>query len=224
MPLSDSALHTLEERFPAFARLSSALRRRIAAEAQYYAHPAGKVVFDEHTPCRGLPLILAGSLRVFQRGANGREVELYRVKAGESCMLSLACLLGEVSYTATAVAEAPLEMVRLPPEAFAVLLDESPEFRRHVFAEFGARLGALLQLVEAVVFRQLDQRLAARLLARGGEPLKVTHQMLADELGSVREIVSRLLRSFEERGWIELARERIVIRDRAALARLAGDD
>src|SRR5574337_1744757 len=142
MPLSDSALHTLEERFPPFARLPPALQRRVAAEAQYYAHPAGKVVFDEHAPCRGLPLILEGSLRVFQRGANGREVELYRVKRGESCMLSLSCLLGEVSYTATAVAEGALEMVQLPPKTFTALLDESPEFRRHVFAAFGARLGA----------------------------------------------------------------------------------
>ncbi|MGH8312661.1 MAG: helix-turn-helix domain-containing protein [Gammaproteobacteria bacterium] len=74
-----------------------------------------------------------------------------------------------------------------------------------------------------MIFRRLDQRLVARLLARSGEPLKVTHQMLADELGSVREIVSRLLRSFEERGWIELGREHILIRDRAALARLARD-
>ncbi|MBU6420544.1 MAG: Crp/Fnr family transcriptional regulator [Gammaproteobacteria bacterium] len=222
MPLSDSALHTLEERFPTFARLPPALQRRVAAEAQYYAHPAGKVVFDEHAPCRGLPLILDGSLRVFQRGANGREVELYRVKRGESCLLSASCLLGKISYTATALAEQPLVMVLLPPATFLALLDESPEFRHYVFGEFGERLGTLMQVVEAVVFQRLDQRLAARLLARGEDALQVTHQALADELGSVREIVSRLLRSFEGRHWIELGRERIVIRDRAALARLAG--
>lgn len=221
MPLSDSALQTLEERFPALARLPPALMRRVLAEALYYAYPAGKIVFDEHAPCRGLPLILEGSLRVFQRGANGREVELYRVKGGESCLLSVSCLLGHISYTATALAEAPLVMVLLPPAAFLALLDGSPEFRHYLFAEFGGRLATVMQVVEAVVFQRLDQRLAARLLSRGDQQLRLTHQALADELGSVREIVSRLLSSFEERGWIRLGRGRILICDRAALQRLA---
>ena len=212
---------TVGERFPIFAHLPPALIRRVAAEAEYRGIPAGKVVFDGHAPCRGLPLILEGSLRVFQRGANGREVELYRVKSGESCLLSIACLLGTINYTATAVAEGPLVLVLLPPATFWVLLDESPEFRHYLFAEFGGRVGALLQVVEAVVFQRLDQRLAARLLARGDEQLRLTHQALADELGSVREIISRLLSSFEDRGWIRLGRGRILIRDRAALQRLA---
>lgn len=222
MPLNETTYRRLQQRFPVFTELPDALAARVLAEGEYRSASAGSAVFDEHLPCGGLPLILEGRLRVFQRGSNGREVELYRVRGGESCMLSLSCLLGEVSYTATAVAEGPLEMVRLPPATFAALLDGSPAFRRHMFAAFGARLGALLEVVEAVVFRRLDQRLAARLIARSDDRLEVTHQMLADELGSVREIVSRLLRSFEERGWIELGRERIVIRDRAALAGLAG--
>lgn len=221
MPLSNSAIFTLGERFPVFARLPQNLALRIASEAEYRRVPAGKVVFDEHAPCRGLPLILGGSLRVYQRGANGREIELYRVKGGESCLLSVSCLLGKTSYTATALAEEPLAMVLLPPATFFVLLDESPQFRHCMFAEFGGRLGALMQVVEAVVFQRLDQRLAARLLSRGGEQLRLTHQTLADELGSVREIVTRLLSTFEDRGWIELGRGRVVIRDREALEHLA---
>ena len=221
MPLPDSTLRTLEAQFPAFAHLPQTLARRVAAEAEYRDVPAGNIVFDEHAPCRGLPLILEGSLRVFQRGANGREIELYRVKGGESCLLSVSCLLGKISYTATALAEEPLAMVLLPPATFLALLDESPPFRHYLVAEFGGRLGALMQVVEAVVFQRLDQRLAARLLSRGDQQLRLTHQALADELGSVREIVSRLLNSFEDRGWIGLGRGRIVIRDRAALARIA---
>jgi CRP/FNR family transcriptional regulator len=221
MPLSEAKFTRLREGFPIFAHLPEALSRRVAEESQYLKLPAGAVAFDEHAPCRGLPLVLTGDLRVFQRGANGREVELYRVLGGDSCLMSVSCLLGEVRYSATAVAAAPLEMVLLPPPTFGVLLAQSSEFRHYMFASFGERLGALMQVVEAVVFQRLDQRLAARLLSRGDKQLRITHQALADELGSVREIVSRLLSSFEDRGWIELGRGRIVIRDRAALQRLA---
>ncbi|MGH8279765.1 MAG: Crp/Fnr family transcriptional regulator [Gammaproteobacteria bacterium] len=221
--LSESVHVRLNKRFPAFAGLAPTLAARVAAEATYRELRAGAVAFDEHAPCGGLPLVLTGDLRVFQRGANGREVELYRVLGGQSCLMSVACLLGDVRYAASAVAAAPLAMVLLPPHTFHVLLDQSPEFRRYLFASFAARLGALMTVVEAVVFQRLDQRLAARLLARGADAFMVTHQRLADELGSVREIVTRLLRSFAERGWIELSRGRIVIHDRDALARLAGD-
>jgi CRP/FNR family transcriptional regulator len=111
----------------------------------------------------------------------------------------------------------------LPPPEFNALVAEDETFRRHVFALFGDRLAALMQVVEAVAYQKLDQRLAALLVRRdadGGE-IHATHQALADELGSVREIVSRLLRSFEDRGWVDLGRERIRLVDRAALAQLA---
>lgn len=222
MPLSESIQAKLREHFPQLARLPAALWQRIVNEGEYREVPGGSVVFDEHAPCRGLPLILTGDLRVLQRGANGREVVLYDAQQGESCLLSASCLIGAIRYTATAVAKEPLEMVLLPATTFTALLDASPEFRRYLFAGFGARLGVLMQVVEAVVFQRLDQRLATRLLARGAQHVDATHQALADELGSVREIVTRMLRSFEEHGWVELGRERIVIRNRDALAKLAG--
>lgn len=222
--LSEATHHKFKQCFPAFASLPPELDARVAAEALYRELPAGAVAFDEHAPCRGLPLVLNGDLRVFQSGTNGREVELYRVLGGESCLMSVSCLLGQARYAATAVAAAALEMVLLPPRTFNALLDQSPEFRHYMFASFGERLAELMTVVEAVVFQRLDQRLAARLLARGDDSLTVTHQALADELGSVREIVTRLLRSFAERGWIELGRGRIVIRDRTALARMAAPE
>lgn len=216
MAIPEPARLKLFERFPLFRRLPEAL-----ADAAYRTVRAGTVLFDEHTPCSGFPLILDGVLRVFQRSVNGREVQLYRVKAGESCLLTSSCLLGGFDYTATGIADTPMEIVILPAAAFSALLGASAEFRAYVFGEFGDRLGALTQMVEAVVFKRLDQRLAQRLLSDGGECLELTHQALADEIGSVREIISRLLHTFEDRGWVELGRERITIRDRAALARIA---
>jgi CRP/FNR family transcriptional regulator len=164
--------------------------------------------------------VLAGTIKVLQRYPNGREMPLYRVRQGESCLLSGSCLLGHTDYTATGVAATDVELLVLPAADFEALLSSDPAFRRHVFGMFGERLAALLAVVEAIAYQKLDQRLAALLLAQGGE-ITATHQALADELGSVREIVTRLLRSFEDRGWVALARQRIRVTDRAALQALA---
>jgi CRP/FNR family transcriptional regulator len=211
------ALRTL---FPALAQAAPATLERIAERAIHRRVRAGTVLFDAHTPCAGFPLVLSGTIRVLQRYPNGREMPLYRVHPGESCLLSGSCLLGHTDYEATGVADTDVELFVIPAADFEALVASDPAFRRHVFALFGERLATLFGLVEAIAYQKLDQRLAALLLARGSE-VSVTHQELADELGSVREIVSRLLRSFEDKGWVSLARQRITITDREALGALA---
>jgi CRP/FNR family transcriptional regulator len=208
--------------FPTLAQAPRATLERIAREGTYRKAPAGSTMFDEHSPCGGFPLVLSGSIRVLQRYPNGRELQLYRVKPGESCLLSGSCLLGNTDYAASGVAETDVELVVLPPTSFQSLIAEDESFRRHVFEVFGERLAALMQVVEAIAYQKLDQRLAALLVAKGTDgEIHMTHQALADDLGSVREIVSRLLRSFEDRGWVDLGRERVTIVDRGALAELA---
>lgn len=210
--------------FPELAAASPATPERIAERATYRKVPPGTTMFSERAPCTGFPLVLSGSVRVAQQYPNGRELQLYRVKAGESCLLSGSCLLGNSNYPATGTTETDVELLVLPPEAFRALIAEDETFRSYVFGLFGERLATLMQLVEAITYQKLDQRLAALLVERtkdGEETIHTTHQGLADELGSVREIVSRLLRSFEDRGWVELGRERVVVRDGAALAALA---
>ena len=182
--------------------------------------PAGTTLFDTHTPCGGFPLVLSGTVKVMQRYPNGREMPLYRVKAGESCLLSGSCLLGHTDYTASGIAETDVELLIVPPPEFHALVASDEAFRNHVFSLFGERLATLFALVEAIAYQKLDQRLAALLLAKA-DPVQTTHQALADELGSVREIVSRLLRSFEDKGWVDVARERISILDRDALKTLS---
>jgi len=207
--------------FPALAAAPKATLERIAKAGVYRRAAAGTLMFSQHSPCTGFPLVLAGSIRVLQRYPNGRELQLYRVNAGESCLLSGSCLLGHTDYDATGVAATDVELLVLPPAEFNALVAEDETFRRHVFSLFGERLAAVLQIVEAVAYQKLDQRLAALLASKPDRELHATHQAIADELGSVREIVSRLLRNFEDRGWVELGRERINILDRQALAALA---
>ena len=129
------------------------------------------------------------------------------------------CLLGHSDYSAHGVAEEDVTLLSVPPGLFNELMLEFEPFRRFIFAMYSDRLAEVMELVEEVAFRRLDERLAQLLIHRG-PVVDATHQKLADELGSVREIVSRLLRSFEDRGWVKLERERITVLDPKALATL----
>ena len=209
----------LLERFPAFAGLAPARLARLLADAQLLRVPAGVVLFDAKQPCRGFPLVLQGAVRVTMSAPSGREILLYRVDPGQGCILSGGCLLGHSDYAARGVAEEDVTLLSLPPAEFSALLLEHEPFRRFVFGMYGERLAEVMTLVEEVAFRRLDERLA-QLLVHRGPVIEATHQSLADELGSVREIVSRLLRSFETRGWVKLERERITLKDPKSLAAL----
>lgn len=195
---------------------------RLRREAQLMRVPAGTRLFDERVRCSAFPLVLDGAIRVSKISAQGREIVLYRVTPGESCVLSSGCLLGHVDYAATGIAETAVTLIAVPLSLYDRLLAGHEPFRRHVFELFAARLADLTLLVEEVAFRRLDQRLAALLLARG-PLLHATHQAVADELGSVREMVSRLLGSFAERGLVRLGREQIEVTDVPGLRQLAGD-
>lgn len=195
------------------------LPQQAGLPAQTIAVPAGTVLFEESAPCRGFPLVLSGEIRVGRGTPGGRSIELYRVGPGEMCVVSAAALFGRAPMPAHGVAATPVELVLLSRETIdAWCADEA--FRRHVFATFADRLADVIGLAEAVAFQRLDQRLAAALLGRGAV-IAQTHQAIAEELGTVREIVTRLLRRFERAGWVALSRERIELRDAAALRRVA---
>ncbi|MFY9317054.1 MAG: Crp/Fnr family transcriptional regulator [Burkholderiales bacterium] len=206
-------------RFPLFAELPQPRLDAMLDEAQLLRAPAGDTLFDANQPCRGFPLVLDGSVRVTKTAPNGREILLYRVEPGQSCILSGGCLLGHSDYSASGIAETDVELLSIPPAPFNELMLQFEPFRRYVFGMYGERLSEVMELVEEVAFRQLDTRLA-QLLIRRGPVIEGTHQGLADELGSVREIVSRLLRSFEQRGWVRLERERITVLAPKALSAL----
>ena len=195
-------------------------RNKLLDTASLAHIPAGTVFFDESQLCQGFPMLLSGNIRVINASPNGRELQLYRVKPGESCILTSSCLLGHSCYHARGIAEQDLEIVLLSASAFHNLIVTQDSFRDYVFNLFSERLTDLMQLVSAVAFQKLDQRLAS-LLSSKSSPVYITHQSLADELGSVREIVSRLLKGFADQGWIKLGREQIDILDAAALKKFS---
>ena len=201
------------------AALPVALQGRVRQNLQVVSLDSGTTVFDEQRPCLGFPFVLNGAIRVAKRSAGGRELPLYRVVAGESCIITSSCLLGRADYNAWGVTQGATTLALLPRQLFDELLAE-PAFRNFVFSLFAERMAELMQLVEEVAFRKLDQRLAALLLGKG-RLVHATHQQLADELGSVREMVSRLLKGFAELGLVRLGREQVEVIDPAGLRRVA---
>ena len=215
-PLSDR----LASLYPVLGEIGAAERETVlASEAQLARVPAGALLFEEGAPCQGFPMLLSGSVRVARGSPGGRTLELYRVTPGELCVVSTSCLFGHHPLTAHGQSTEATELVLLSPAGFARWAAFEP-FRSFVFGIFADRLADLMALAEAVAFQRLDQRLAAALLGHGST-VHSTHQALADELGTVREIVTRLLKRFEQAGWVALGRERIEVLGAAALRALA---
>jgi CRP/FNR family transcriptional regulator len=212
-------MERLTSHYPLLKELSTGLQQRIHTSVQIVEVPSGTELFDEQQPCQGFPFIIEGAIRVVKAAANGRELPLYRVLPGESCIITSSCLLGHVNYNVRGTAEGATTLALLPREFFNELLGE-PLFRNFVFGLFSERMAELMQLVEEVAFHKLDQRLAGLLLGKG-RLVNATHQQLADELGSVREIISRLLKGFSEQSLVRLGREQIEILDPVRLRNLA---
>lgn len=188
--------------------------------------PRGAEVFAPGQNADALLILLSGTLRVEQLAQSGREIVLYRVHGGESCILTAACLLAEVSYAATGIAETDLDLLSVPRAAFDDLMARSPEFRGVIFQAYSRRITDLMQVVEEVAFRRIDIRLAERLTDLADDSVRVvaTQQRIANELGTAREVVSRQLGEFQRRGWVEIGRGSVRLLDRDALGKLAQSD
>ena len=205
--------------YPALANVSPTLAA-LGPEAQSMTVPHHTELFSEGQPCQGFPLVLRGEVRVARRAADGRHLELYRVVPGELCLVSSASLFRSQALSAHGVSTKESELIMISPATFAQWLN-TPAFRNLVMGLFAERMADLTSLIDAVAFQRLDQRLANALLGRG-QDLHLSHQTLADELGTVREMVTRLLRRFEREGWLRLGREHIHILNSQALRALAG--
>lgn len=206
-PIDTAAFQTL---YPALSSRNDLLDRLQPVQV-----PAGTCLFRERDGCQGFPMVLGGEVRVSRGGANGRELELYRVLPGEICLVSTASLFAGQPLTARGVTAGDTRIAMLSPGDFRKALDHT-DFRDFVLGLFALRMADLTALIEAVAFQRLDSRLASTLLGHG-QQVRLTHQALADELGTVREIITRLLQRFERDGLVELSRECITIRDSAGL-------
>jgi CRP/FNR family transcriptional regulator len=216
----------LLHRFEAFGHLDEAMKERLRVSAVPLHLKRGQVAFDEGSPCSAFTLITEGCVNVVKAAPTGREILLYRVEPGQTCVLTLNCLLGDLKYPARGVAVSECYGAALPRAMFLEMIDIDPGIRQMVFQSLSARIVELMGLVEEVAFNRLDERIARLLLSRSASAedgsVQVTHQELADELGSVREIVSRILGSFADREMVRLDRGQIHILDVKALKAISG--
>lgn len=209
--------------FPSLSRLQPADRQALLQESTTLDAPEDTIVFNPGQKAESLLMVLDGSVRVQHLSERGREIVLYRVKAGESCVLTTSCLLSDEVYSATGVTETPVRAVAIPRQSFDRLLGRSTAFRQFVFHMYSQRISDLFLLVEEVAFQRMDVRVSQKLLelAAGRTRLSITHQQLAAELGTAREVISRQLSEFQRRDWIQQSRGQLTLLDSAALQRIA---
>ncbi|WP_063295902.1 Crp/Fnr family transcriptional regulator [Pseudovibrio sp. Ad37] len=211
------------DRFQGLSKLENHIREILVNRSTIVSVPAGTIIFGPGKAPENLLLLLSGSVRVQQLSEGGREIILYRVHAGESCVLTTACLLAYEDYSAEGIAETDTQAVAIPRMVFDDLIAQSETFRRFVFSAYSKRITDLFLVIEEIAFQRMDIRLAQKLLELAGSSKRVatTHQQMAAELGTAREVISRQLREFQRRDWITQSRGTIEIVDRAGLEVLA---
>ncbi|WP_299671967.1 Crp/Fnr family transcriptional regulator [uncultured Roseobacter sp.] len=209
--------------FPGLSGVSEEVSRVLDRSAKPVHLAEGTVIFGPGSPAQNLLLLRFGSVRVQQLSETGREIVLYRVQAGESCVLTTACLLAFENYSAEGIAETDIEAILIARDNFDTLISISKDFRAFVFDAYSRRMTDLFLVIEEIAFKRMDIRIAQKLLelAETSARLHLTHQQLAVELGTAREVVSRQLKEFERRGWLVLSRRTVELRDRQAVTQLA---
>ncbi len=209
--------------FPALDRLPSDVRSLLVAQTKILEIESGTRIFGPGQAPESFLLLIEGIVRVQQVSEGGREIVLYRIHAGDSCALTTACLMGFEDYQAEGVAETDLTAAAIPRRAFDDLIATSPDFRRFVFSSFSTRMTDLFRIIDDIAFSRMDIRIAHKLieLSHGTKQLSLTQQQLASELGTAREVVSRMLAEFQRRGWIILTRGHIELLDIDKLSTLA---
>jgi CRP/FNR family transcriptional regulator len=177
--------------------------------------PAGRQIFAEGDPVEALAILISGSVRVYKVGETGREITLYRFGLGESCILTANAVLSRQSFSALAVVEQTAEAVMIPADIFRQWVQKYDLWRDFVFTLLSQRLSVVMEIIDEVVFRRMDVRVATFLLERSAadEVINRTHQEIAAELGSSREVISRILENLARKGIIRLGRGSIEILD-----------
>ena len=199
----------------------------LLAEAKAIEIPQDTVMFHESDTCRDFMWLLEGEVRVSKHSEEGREVTLYRVTPGELCLLSLNNLLGGQRYPASATTETAVRGLMITADQFQRAIDTSKGFRSYVLQSLTERMTSMISLISDTTFRQLDLRLACFLGQQfersAGQSLKITHSKIAQELGTTREVISRLLKEFERQECISLNRGEIQLLSNEALEWITSD-
>lgn len=205
--------------------LATVSQRQALRDAAFVARiPAGRDVFDQGDRVDAIPLLLTGTVRVYQVGETGREVTLYRFRPGESCVLTANAILTGQAFPAIAAVEEEAEAVMVPAATFREWVGQDPLWRGFFVDLVAQRLASVMAVVDEVAFKRLDVKVAALIARRAHDanPVRITHQEIASELGSAREAVSRVLEDLAARGLVRPGRGVVAVTDLAGLEALSG--
>ncbi len=179
--------------------------------------PKETLVFEEGSTTNNLAVILSGKIRVYKLAESGREITIYRINKGESCILTISSILSNLPYPARAVVEEDITALIIPANVFKELINKDENWRAFTFGLMNTRFTNVITIVEEVAFRRMDERIAEFLILQlntgNSLELNITHQEIAYELGTYREVVSRILKDFEKENILKLSRHKISIVD-----------
>lgn len=205
--------------FPFLANTPASFQREFRSGVRSVRVPAGQALVHEDDTCANLPVVASGGLRVFKSAPGGREITLYRIGEGETCILTAFSILNERPFPADAWAEEESTVFLIPRAQFRRWMDSTPSFRNYIFSLLQERLFSALITVSEVAFKRTDLRIMEYLLEQcdSDGALQTTHQKLASEIGTAREVVSRVLKDLEKEGLLKTERGQIRLQDRAAV-------
>lgn len=218
--LTKNQITRIDELFPVMRQLSSLDRQRLFTAGQLIDLPAGQMLMQQNQTCQHIPLVLAGTLRVYKLSQNGREMTLFRSGPGDTCLVSIACQLRGEDFPALAQVESQATLFLLPVDTYYTVLNGNAAWKDFLITTLYGHLLRSMQTLEAVAFDRTDRRLVDWLLSHGAEQnqvIRMTHEAIAIELGTAREVVSRLLGDLKTRGLVKLGRGRVEIINQAGL-------
>lgn len=223
----DPELTNLIQLFPFFKDADEELTEQMLKHFSSVMVPKGNCLFNEGDECSNFPLILSGLVRVYKLGESGKEITLYRLGPGDGCIMTASCILSRTGFPAIATAEEPLEMAVLPSPVFRNWMARYEVWRNYVFELVANNMSAIMATLEEVAFQRMDVRIAEflmKLAEKSGDGIKITHQDIAQELGTSREVVSRILKHFEYEKLITLQRGVIILNNIAKFRQKAGQE
>ena len=197
--------------FPSFGKAGAEVQAELFEHGERVEIPAHQFICMEGNQCSGIPLVLAGCARVYKLSKSGREITLYRVEPGDSCILTASCIMSGVAFPAFVAAETQVEAIVIPPEVLRRWVNQYDVWNKFLWTMLATRFAEVLSLVEEVAFQRVDTRMAEYLVQSAGADgtIKKTHQDIAADIGTSREVVSRILKDFEHKGLIALSRGEI---------------
>lgn len=218
---------TIASMFPVWEKLNIETKKDFLTQSQHISLSAGQFICLEGDVCNHLPLVISGNIRVYKIGESGREITLYHLDPGDSCIMTASCIVSQKVFPAFAVTETEVEAIIIPASSLREWVTHNPVWQEYIFGLLSQRLANVIEIIEEVAFRRMDCRIASYLLNNVNnrenklKTVWTTHEAIAQELGSSREVVSRILKTWEKQRILTLSRGKIELHNWKELEKIA---